>query len=52
MKKYSLFLVAFIALCAATWSAKPRYISPNNDGVQDEIVIPVSISDKRFLLTI
>ena len=49
MKKYNLFLIAIIALCAGSLSAKPKYISPNNDGVQDEIVIPVSISDKRFI---
>ncbi len=49
MKKYNLFLVAIIALCAGSLSAKPKFISPNNDGVQDEIVIPVSISDKRFI---
>ena len=29
--------------------AEPKYISPNNDGVQDELVIPVKISDKRYV---
>ncbi len=27
----------------------PKYISPNNDGVQDELVIPLQISDKRYV---
>ncbi len=26
-----------------------KYISPNNDGVQDELVIPLNISDKRYI---
>lgn len=26
-----------------------KYISPNNDGVQDELVIPLNISDKRYV---
>jgi flagellar hook assembly protein FlgD/outer membrane protein OmpA-like peptidoglycan-associated protein len=26
------------------------YISPNNDGVQDDLVIPVTITDKRYIL--
>lgn len=29
--------------------AEPKYISPNNDGVQDELVIPMKISDKRYV---
>ena len=50
MKKYSLLLITFIfTLCSGSLFAKPRYISPNNDGIQDEIVIPVSISDKRYI---
>lgn len=28
---------------------KPKYISPNSDGVQDELVIPLHISDKRYI---
>jgi flagellar hook assembly protein FlgD len=29
---------------------EPVYISPNNDGTQDALEFPVSISDKRFVL--
>ena len=28
---------------------KMRYISPNNDGVQDELVIPITIRDRRYI---
>lgn len=28
---------------------KERYFSPNNDGVRDEFVIPLKISDKRYI---
>ncbi len=30
-------------------TSKQIYISPNNDGVQDEIVLPISITDERFV---
>ena len=29
--------------------AEPKYISPNNDGIQDELAIPMKISDKRYV---
>ena len=29
--------------------SEPKYISPNNDGIQDELVIPLNISDKRYV---
>ena len=29
--------------------AEPKYISPNSDGIQDELVIPMKISDKRYV---
>ena len=48
MKKL-LFTFALFALAAVSLSAKPKYISPNNDGVQDELVIPLNISDKRYI---
>ncbi len=38
-----------IALTSALVFAEPKYISPNNDGVQDELVIPMKISDKRYV---
>ena len=28
---------------------KPKYISPNSDGVQDELSIPLHITDKRYV---
>ena len=30
-------------------SARIDYISPNNDGVQDELVVPLDIKDKRYI---
>ena len=50
MRKHGFISVALVISLAATSAfAKPRYISPNNDGIQDEIEIPVTISDKRFV---
>lgn len=44
-------LVTLLLLCAPTFAQrKPKYISPNNDGVQDTLEIPLRISDKRFIL--
>lgn len=50
MKKISLTVLIFLSAFTvnSVW-AKPKYISPNNDGIQDEITIPVSISDKRYV---
>ncbi|MFW5686309.1 MAG: FlgD immunoglobulin-like domain containing protein, partial [Spirochaetota bacterium] len=28
----------------------PRYISPNNDGTQDALVVPIDITDERFVV--
>ena len=30
--------------------AKTLFISPNNDGIQDELVIPLSINEKRYIV--
>lgn len=50
MKKQNSICILIAFLCVCNFSfAKPRYISPNNDGIQDEIVIPLTISDKRFV---
>ena len=50
MKKIRFITIAILfALCAAGSFAKEKYISPNNDGVQDELVIPLKISDKRYV---
>ena len=39
-------LFAAVTVFAA---AEPKYISPNSDGIQDELVIPMKISDKRYV---
>ncbi len=49
MKKFVLFTL-LTALAVTSVFAKPKYISPNSDGVQDELVIPLSISEKRYVL--
>ena len=50
MKKIIL-LASLFTLCSSLIfaSPKPKYISPNNDGVQDNLEIKLSISDKRFI---
>ncbi len=50
MKNVKIISIALIlSLCAGLVFAKEKYISPNNDGVQDELVIPLNISDKRYV---
>ena len=50
MRKIKLIsIITILALCAGLGFAKEKYISPNNDGVQDELVIPLNISDKRYV---
>ena len=39
----------FFTLLISNFYAKVRYISPNNDGVQDELVLPLNISEKRYV---
>ena len=46
--RFITFAILF-ALCVGFGFAKDKYISPNNDGVQDELVIPLNISDKRYV---
>ena len=51
MKKVKLI---FAALCLfagiQTYAERaPEYISPNNDGVQDTLVIPLKIKEKRYI---
>ena len=47
MKSAKIALLALmIPVCAF---AKTRYISPNNDGIQDSLEIPLRISDKRYV---
>lgn len=47
-KKFIVTLGACIIAASSVFAA-PKYISPNNDGVQDELVIPLHISDKRYV---
>lgn len=49
MKKRTIsFLFSVICLAGQMAFGAPKYISPNNDGVQDELVIPLHITDKRY----
>jgi outer membrane protein OmpA-like peptidoglycan-associated protein/flagellar hook assembly protein FlgD len=48
MKKITALFLLF-ALISPLVTAKAKYISPNNDGVQDELEIPLNISDKRYV---
>ena len=47
--KKILSISLLLLLISASGFAKPKYISPNSDGVQDELVIPLKISDKRYV---
>ena len=50
MKKRTIsFLFSVICLAGQMAFGAPKYISPNNDGVQDELVIPLHITDKRYI---
>ena len=48
MNKKIIAVSAFAVFASALFAA-PKYISPNNDGIQDELVIPLNISDKRYI---
>jgi len=53
MKKNIIFSIAFaLALCSSLVYAasKEKYISPNNDGVKDNLDIKINISEKRYVL--
>ena len=50
MKKTNLFTAAAFVLAASAFAEKgPVYISPNNDGVQDVLEVPVQIKEKRYV---
>ena len=53
MKKLQIqcyIVCAFFFLTTAMYAqVQEKYISPNNDGVQDELTIPLSIRDKRYI---
>lgn len=40
---------AFTLAASAFADKAPVYISPNNDGVQDELVVPLRIKEKRYI---
>ncbi len=46
----SLFLLCTaLTVLSAAKAPDVIYISPNNDGIQDELVIPLNITDKRYI---
>jgi flagellar hook assembly protein FlgD len=53
MKRTSLVtaaaVFALLALPVSAADIAPKYISPNSDGVQDELVIPLHISESRYV---
>jgi len=49
MNKKILIFSLFLIFAANALSAQTKYISPNNDGVKDELVIPLNISDRRYI---
>jgi flagellar hook assembly protein FlgD len=54
MKRIYVLMIAFIVITLAfpvTAEQKPKYISPNSDGVQDELVIPLHIIEKRYVVS-
>ena len=53
MKKSILSFLFFTFVCSSMFfaqDAKTLFISPNNDGIQDELVIPLSINEKRYIV--
>ncbi|MBO5137675.1 MAG: OmpA family protein [Spirochaetaceae bacterium] len=47
---YISFALVFFGILFPVAAQKERiYISPNNDGVQDELTVPLSVSDKRYI---
>jgi flagellar hook assembly protein FlgD len=50
MKKFWGFVLTVLWIQAAqAQSVDAAYISPNNDGVQDALVVPLKITDKRYI---
>ena len=48
IQKITAFLFTTVLLYSTVFAEKDRvYISPNNDGIQDELIVPIKISDKR-----
>ncbi len=54
MKRISVLIAAVLFLFSAASAfaqRQPNYISPNNDGVQDSLDIPLRISDRRYVVS-
>ncbi len=53
MKRTYAIIAAALFLAAASAFAQraPKYISPNNDGVQDSLDVPLRISDRRYIVS-
>jgi outer membrane protein OmpA-like peptidoglycan-associated protein/flagellar hook assembly protein FlgD len=50
IKKITAFLFITVLVLSAVFAEKERvYISPNNDGIQDALIVPIKISDKRYV---
>ncbi len=51
MKKNTILILVLLLLSATLYAVdSATYISPNNDGVQDSLRIPFSISDTRYIV--
>lgn len=42
-------IISFIVISAGFAEKERVYISPNNDGIQDELIIPIKITEKRYV---
>ncbi|MGI5092390.1 FlgD immunoglobulin-like domain containing protein [Treponema socranskii] len=54
MKRISVLIAAVLFLFSAVSAfaqRQPKYISPNNDGVQDSLDVPLRISDRRYVVS-
>ena len=41
----------FFSAASVFAQRQPKYISPNNDGVQDSLDVPLRISDRRYVVS-
>ena len=48
-RKYILAAVLVISSAAVFAERAPVYISPNNDGVQDTLEVPLLVKEKRYV---
>lgn len=49
MKRKIIFALSALICAAAAAEAPDVYISPNNDGIQDALVVPLKITDRRYV---